>query len=79
MWWVGSGLLTPLFTLSVMFDVSVLELKEDRCSRQDILFIRKVRRQINHVYRLCRLLNALVVPGSVFGTFGLTTAVMQVI
>lgn len=28
---------------SVTFDVSVLELKEDRCSRQDNLFIRKVR------------------------------------
>lgn len=28
---------------SVTFDVPVLELKEDRCSRQDNLFIRKVR------------------------------------
>lgn len=28
---------------SVMFDVSVLELKDDSCCRQDNLFIRKVR------------------------------------
>lgn len=47
---VVGGVSLLLFTLSVMFDVSVLELKEDRCSRQDNLFIRKVRRQINHGY-----------------------------
>lgn len=34
---------------SVMFDVSVLELKEDRCSRQDNLFIRKVTENIHHI------------------------------
>lgn len=35
-----------LFVDSVTFDVSVLEQKEDRCSRQDNLFIRKVRMMI---------------------------------
>lgn len=35
-----------LFVDSVTFDVSLLEQKEDRCSRQDNLFIRKVRMMI---------------------------------
>uniref|UniRef100_A0A8C4HB62 EFR3 homolog B n=1 Tax=Dicentrarchus labrax TaxID=13489 RepID=A0A8C4HB62_DICLA len=40
---------------SVMFDVSVLELKEDRCSRQDNLFIRKnAQRLYRHVYLTCK-------------------------
>uniref|UniRef100_A0A3Q2ZTN4 EFR3 homolog B n=1 Tax=Kryptolebias marmoratus TaxID=37003 RepID=A0A3Q2ZTN4_KRYMA len=39
----------------VTFDVSVLELKEDRCSRQDSLFMRKhTQRLYRHVYLACR-------------------------
>uniref|UniRef100_A0A671UAX9 EFR3 homolog B n=1 Tax=Sparus aurata TaxID=8175 RepID=A0A671UAX9_SPAAU len=44
-----------LAAVSVMFDVSVLELKEDRCSRQDNLFIRKhAQRLYRHVYLTCK-------------------------
>uniref|UniRef100_A0A8P4GER6 EFR3 homolog B n=1 Tax=Dicentrarchus labrax TaxID=13489 RepID=A0A8P4GER6_DICLA len=44
-----------LTAASVMFDVSVLELKEDRCSRQDNLFIRKnAQRLYRHVYLTCK-------------------------
>ncbi|XP_027147522.1 protein EFR3 homolog B [Larimichthys crocea] len=46
---------TRLAAASVMFDVSVLELKEDRCSRQDNLFIRKhAQRLYRHVYLTCK-------------------------
>ncbi|KAM4711254.1 protein EFR3 homolog B-like [Anableps anableps] len=42
-------------TVSVTFDVSVLEQKEDRCSRQDNLFIRKhAQRLYRHVYLACK-------------------------
>ncbi|XP_045906136.1 protein EFR3 homolog B-like isoform X2 [Micropterus dolomieu] len=44
-----------LTAASEMFDVSVLELKEDRCSRQDNLFIRKhAQRLYRHVYLTCK-------------------------
>nr|XP_046237771.1 protein EFR3 homolog B-like isoform X2 [Scatophagus argus] len=44
-----------LTAASVMFDVSVLDLKEDRCSRQDNLFIRKhAQRLYRHVYLTCK-------------------------
>ncbi|KAM4560287.1 protein EFR3 homolog B-like [Odontesthes bonariensis] len=44
-----------LATASVTFDVSVLELKDDRCSRQDNLFMRKhAQRLYRHVYLACR-------------------------
>ncbi|XP_074520433.1 LOW QUALITY PROTEIN: protein EFR3 homolog B-like [Halichoeres trimaculatus] len=44
-----------LSTASVAFDVSVLELKQDRCSRQDVLFIRKhAQRLYRHVYLTCK-------------------------
>ncbi|KAM8722377.1 protein EFR3 homolog B-like [Acanthopagrus schlegelii] len=44
-----------LAAVSVMFDVSVLEVKEDRCSRQDNLFIRKhAQRLYRHVYLTCK-------------------------
>ncbi|XP_056226769.1 protein EFR3 homolog B-like [Seriola aureovittata] len=44
-----------LTTASVAFDVSVLELKEDRCSRQDNLFMRKhAQRLYRHVYLACK-------------------------
>ncbi|XP_060888457.1 protein EFR3 homolog B-like isoform X1 [Labrus mixtus] len=44
-----------LSTASVTFDVSLLELKEDRCSRQDVLFIRKhAQRLYRHVYLTCK-------------------------
>ncbi|XP_037829804.1 protein EFR3 homolog B-like isoform X2 [Kryptolebias marmoratus] len=44
-----------LASVSVTFDVSVLELKEDRCSRQDSLFMRKhTQRLYRHVYLACR-------------------------
>lgn len=36
--------LSRICVFSVMFDVSVLELKENTCCHQDNLFIRKVRR-----------------------------------
>ncbi|XP_030008639.1 protein EFR3 homolog B-like [Sphaeramia orbicularis] len=40
---------------SVVFDVSVLELKEDGCSRQDNLFTRKhAQRLYRHVYLACK-------------------------
>ncbi|KAL7370138.1 hypothetical protein ABVT39_020361 [Epinephelus coioides] len=46
---------TRLGAASVTFDVSVLELKEDRCSRQDNLFIRKhAQRLYRHVYLTCK-------------------------
>ncbi|XP_037552469.1 protein EFR3 homolog B [Nematolebias whitei] len=46
---------TRLASVSVTFDASVLELKEDRCSRQDNLFIRKhTQRLYRHVYLACR-------------------------
>ncbi|XP_043965575.1 protein EFR3 homolog B-like [Gambusia affinis] len=41
--------------VSVTFDVSVLEQKEDRCSRQDNLFIRKhAQRLYRHVFLACK-------------------------
>ncbi|XP_034534984.1 protein EFR3 homolog B-like isoform X1 [Notolabrus celidotus] len=44
-----------LSAASVTFDVSVLELKEDRCSRQDVLFIRKhAQRLYRHVFLTCK-------------------------
>uniref|UniRef100_A0A674PMP0 EFR3 homolog B n=1 Tax=Takifugu rubripes TaxID=31033 RepID=A0A674PMP0_TAKRU len=44
-----------LVNVSVMFDVSVLELKEDACCHQDILFIRKhAQRLYRHVYLTCK-------------------------
>ncbi|XP_059183906.1 protein EFR3 homolog B-like [Centropristis striata] len=44
-----------LTAASVTFDVSALELKEDRCSRQDNLFIRKhAQRLYRHVYLTCK-------------------------
>ncbi|CAK6979255.1 protein EFR3 homolog B-like [Scomber scombrus] len=44
-----------LKTVSVVFDVSLLELKEDRCSRQDSLFMRKhAQRLYRHVYLACK-------------------------
>ncbi|XP_074483242.1 protein EFR3 homolog B-like isoform X1 [Sebastes fasciatus] len=46
---------TAAATASVTFDISVLELKEDRCSRQDNLFIRKhAQRLYRHVYLTCK-------------------------
>ncbi|XP_028427944.1 protein EFR3 homolog B [Perca flavescens] len=40
---------------SVTFDVSVLQRKEDRCSRQDNLFIRKhAQRLYRHIYLTCK-------------------------
>ncbi|KAM4538477.1 protein EFR3 homolog B-like [Fundulus diaphanus] len=42
-------------TVSVTFDVSVLEQKEDGCSRHDNLFIRKhAQRLYRHVYLACK-------------------------
>ncbi|XP_040887888.1 protein EFR3 homolog B-like [Toxotes jaculatrix] len=42
-------------TASVVFNVSALELKEDRCSRQDNLFMRKhAQRLYRHVYLACK-------------------------
>ncbi|XP_028255662.1 protein EFR3 homolog B-like [Parambassis ranga] len=44
-----------LATASVAFDVSALELREDRCSRQDSLFMRKhAQRLYRHVYLACK-------------------------
>ncbi|XP_069020110.1 protein EFR3 homolog B-like [Embiotoca jacksoni] len=44
-----------LTAASVSLDVSALELKEDRCSRQDHLFMRKhAQRLYRHVYRACK-------------------------
>ncbi|XP_005932826.1 protein EFR3 homolog B isoform X1 [Haplochromis burtoni] len=44
-----------LTTASVAFDVSSLEMKEDRCSRQDNLFMRKhAQRLYRHVYLASR-------------------------
>ncbi|XP_070786731.1 protein EFR3 homolog B-like isoform X1 [Enoplosus armatus] len=44
-----------LTAASVTCDVSVLELKEDRCSRQDNLFIRKhAQRLYRHIYLTCK-------------------------
>ncbi|KAM6893695.1 protein EFR3 homolog B-like isoform 2-T2 [Xenentodon cancila] len=44
-----------LATVSVTLDVSMLELKEDRCSRQDNLFMRKhAQRLYRHVYLACK-------------------------
>uniref|UniRef100_UPI0037E84C65 protein EFR3 homolog B-like isoform X2 n=1 Tax=Semicossyphus pulcher TaxID=241346 RepID=UPI0037E84C65 len=44
-----------LSAASVTFDVSALALKEDRCSRQDVLFIRKhAQRLYRHVYLTCK-------------------------
>ncbi|XP_039998543.1 protein EFR3 homolog B-like [Xiphias gladius] len=44
-----------LSTASAAFDVSVLELKGDRCSRQDNLFTRKhAQRLYRHVYLACK-------------------------
>ncbi|XP_042260155.1 protein EFR3 homolog B-like [Thunnus maccoyii] len=46
---------TRLSAVSVVFDVSLLELKEDRCSRQDSLFMRKhAQRLYRHVYLACK-------------------------
>ncbi|XP_041822511.1 protein EFR3 homolog B-like [Chelmon rostratus] len=46
---------TRLTAASVTLDVSALELKEDRCSRQDNLFIRKhAQRLYRHVYLTCK-------------------------
>ncbi|XP_041834688.1 protein EFR3 homolog B-like isoform X2 [Melanotaenia boesemani] len=46
---------TRLITASVTFDVSVLVLKEDKCSRQDNLFMRKhAQRLYRHVYLACK-------------------------
>ncbi|XP_015250192.1 PREDICTED: protein EFR3 homolog B-like [Cyprinodon variegatus] len=42
-------------TVSVTFDASVLKQKEDRCSRQDNLFIRKhAQRLYRHIYLACK-------------------------
>ncbi|XP_061571962.1 protein EFR3 homolog B-like isoform X2 [Cololabis saira] len=44
-----------LATVSVTLDVTALELKEDRCSRQDNLFTRKhAQRLYRHVYLACK-------------------------
>ncbi|KAF7207134.1 transcript variant X1 [Nothobranchius furzeri] len=44
-----------LLPLSGTFDVSELDLKEDRCSRQDNLFMRKhAQRLYRHVYLACK-------------------------
>ncbi|AWO95658.1 putative protein EFR3 -like B-like [Scophthalmus maximus] len=44
-----------LHPASVTFDVSVLELKDDSCSRQDVLFMRKhAQRLYRHVYLTCK-------------------------
>uniref|UniRef100_A0A3Q3NCK0 Uncharacterized protein n=1 Tax=Mastacembelus armatus TaxID=205130 RepID=A0A3Q3NCK0_9TELE len=44
-----------LSAASVTFDMSLLELKQDRCSRQDSLFIRKHAQHLyRHVYLACR-------------------------
>ncbi|XP_068165820.1 protein EFR3 homolog B-like isoform X2 [Antennarius striatus] len=46
---------TRLDTSRVMCDVSMLELKEDRCCRQDNLFIRKHAQHLyRHVYLTCK-------------------------